>query len=126
MYCLMVFVVELVGLIEILMGLFIKFLVSLWILVEKVVENSRFWCFLGNNFSILWMLWIKFMLSMWFVLLSIKIFNWLNLIVFWLYRFIKWFGVVIKIFVFLYICCICGLIFILLNIIVFLSGRWWL
>ncbi|CRZ53535.1 Uncharacterised protein [Vibrio cholerae] len=53
MHCSTVLAVELAGLTEISTGLFTKPLASSRISVEKVAENSRFWRFSGNNFSIL-------------------------------------------------------------------------
>lgn len=98
-------------------GLCNSFFVRVLILLEKVVENNRFWCFVGSFVNMWWILWIKFMLSMWLVLLRMRILIWFSFIVFWCFRFSKCFGVVISILMLLCSFIICGLIFILLNII---------
>lgn len=112
-----------VGVVEI----FIVFIVIVWVSVvifgENVVENNKVWCFVGNNFKICLILWIKFIFSIWFVLLSINILSWLNFIVFCWNKFSKWSGVVISIFILECSVFICGLMFILLNIMVVFSER---
>lgn len=119
-FCLIILMVEFCGVIDNFIGLLVMDLVNVIMFGVKVVENNKVWCLVGISFKMCLMLWIKFIFSMVLVLFNIRIFSFFSVIVFCWYKFSKCLGVVINIFVFFCSVIICGLIFILLNIMVFL------